>query len=402
MGSKPKMILRVLLPLIVAAAGGWAGLKIIEAREEPEKVEFVALPPLVQVIEVNPKSTLLTVRTEGSVAPRRESELVPEVWGRVVWISDSLISGGYFKKAEELIRVDSREYELAVVNAASAVAQTKLRLATERQEAEIAHKEWESLGQGEPTALTLREPHIADAEAAVAAAEAALEQKKYDLERTVLRAPYDGRVRQKSVDIGQFVNRGAPIARIYSVDYAEVRLPIPDNEVGFIDLPFTYRGETKSRPGPKVRLRARFGGEDYTWTGRIVRTEAEIDPQSRMIHAIAQVEKPYDLSTQGGQRRPPLAVGMYVEAEIEGRWAAGVVAIPRATLRGDDQVLVVEEGNRLRFRTVEILRAEGDQVLIRSGLKAGDRVCISPLETAVDGMTVRVMDGAQPDSTSES
>ena len=209
-------------------------------------------------------------------------------------------------------------------------------------------------------------------------------------------------MRQKSVDIGQFVNRGAPIASIYSVDYAEVRLPIPDNEVGFIDLPFTYRGETKSRPGPKVRLRARFGGQDYTWTGRIVRTEAEIDPQSRMIHAIAQVEKPYDLSTQGGRRRPPLAVGMYVEAEIEGRWTAGVVTIPRAILRGDDQVLVVEEGDRLRFRTVEILRAEGDQVLIRSGLEAGDRVCISPLETAVDGMTVRVMDGAQPDSTSES
>ena len=402
MGSRPKMILRVLLPLVVAAAGGWAGLKIIEAREEPEKVEFVALPPLVQVIEVKPQSTRLTVRTEGTVAPRRESELVPEVSGRVVWISDSLISGGYFQKGEELLKVDSREYELAVVNAASAVAQTKLRLATERQEAEVAHKEWESLGQGEPTALTLREPQIAAAEAAVAAAEAALEQKKYDLERTVLSAPYDGRVRQKSVDIGQFVSRGAPIARIYSVDYAEVRLPIPDSEVGFIDLPFTYRGETKSRPGPKVRLRARFGGEDYTWTGRIVRTEAEIDPQSRMIHAIAQVEKPYDLSTQGGRRRPPLAVGMYVEAEIEGRWAAGVVAIPRAILRGDDQVLVVEEDDRLRFRTVEILRAEGDQVLIRSGLKAGDRVCVSPLETAVDGMTVRVMDGGQPDSTSES
>ena len=394
MSSKLKVFLKILLPLLVVAVGGWAGLAIIGAREEPEKVESVAPPPLVQVIEAKPQAIRLKVRTEGTVAPRRESEMVPEVSGRVVWISDSLISGGYFEKGEELLRVDAREYELAVVNAAAAVAQTKLRLATEREEAEVARREWESLGEGEPTALTLREPQIADAEAAVAAAGAALEQKKYDLERTVLHAPYDGRVRQKSVDIGQFVSRGAPIARIYSVDYAEVRLPIPDSEIGFVDLPFTYRGteRTKSRPGPKVLLRARFGGQDFTWAGRIVRTEAEIDPQSRMMHVITQVEKPYDLSSQGGHRRPPLAVGMYVEAEIEGRPVAGVTPVPRAALRTGDQVLVVEEGERLRFRSVEILRADGDQVLVRSGLAAGDRICISPLETAVNGMAVRVKD----------
>jgi RND family efflux transporter MFP subunit len=385
-----RIILQVFLPIVVLAVGANLALTLIDARAEPETQPIEVPPPLVQVIEVKPIGQRLTVKAEGTVVPRTQTELVPEVSGRVVWVSPSLASGGFFEKDEVLLKVDRREYELAVVRARSAVAQSELTLATEQEEASLARKEWESLGEGEPTPLTLREPQVAQAKATLASAEAALDQAEYDLERTVVKAPYAGLIRTKSVDVGQFVNRGASVARIYAVDFAEVRLPIPDAQLEYVDLPLAFRGQQGSTEGPKVTLRAQFAGRDHTWQGRIVRTEAEIDPQSRMVQAVARVADPYG---QGGHRgRPPLAVGMFVEAEIEGRWATSVTVLPRVALRGADTVYVVGESGRLEFRPVQILRMEREQVLVRSGLKAGERVCISIIETAVDGMKVAIVE----------
>ena len=385
-----RIILQVLLPIVILAAAAALALTMIEARPEPETQPVEVTPPLVQVMEVKPTGRRLTVNAEGTVFPRTETDLVPEVSGRVVWVSPSLASGGFFEKDEQLLKVDRREYELAVIQARSAVAQAELTLATEQEEADLARKEWASLGEGEPTPLTLREPQVAQAKATLASAQAALDRTEYDLERTVVKAPYTGLIRTKSVDVGQFVSRGAPVARVYAVDFAEVRLPIPDAELEYVNLPLAFRGQEGVPEGPRVTLRAEFAGREHTWEGHIVRTEAEIDPQSRMVQAVARVADPYG---QGGRRgRPPLAVGMFVKAEIEGNWVGPVTVLPRSALRGGDTVYVVDENGRLEFRPVEILRMEREQVLIRSGLRAGERVCLSILETAVDGMKVQVVE----------
>ena len=390
-----RLLLQILLPVVVLLVGVFGAWTLIEAREEPERQAIEVPPPLVQVLEVQPRALRLTVKAEGTVFPRTQTELVPEVSGRVIWVSPSLASGGFFEKDEVLLKVDRREYELAVVRARSAVAQAKLSLATEQEEAQLARKEWESLGEGEPTPLTFREPQVAQATAMLASSEASLAQAEYDLERTVVKAPYAGRIRTKSVDIGQFVSRGASVARIYAVDYAEIRLPIPDAQLAYVDVPLAFRGQSGEAQGPKVIVRAQFAGREHQWEGRIVRTEAEIDPQSRMVQAVARVAKPYDQSGRRG--RPPLAVGMFVEAEIQGKWVPSVTALPHIALRNNDQVYVIGPGGRLEFRSVDILRAERGRVLVRSGLKAGERVCVSNLETAVDGMRVRV---AEPEAVS--
>ena len=389
-----RRVLMIILPLAVIALGGIGAWSMIENRAVPEKQTVEIPPPLVRVIELRPQSVRLTVETEGTVAPRAESELAAEVAGRVTSVSPSLAAGGFFEKGETLLKIDSREYELAVVRARAAVAQAKLRLATEEQEAELARKEWDSLGKGEPTSLTVREPQIAEAQATLASAQAALQQAEYDLERTIVRAPYDGRVREKKVDVGQFVSRGVSTARIYAVDFAEVRLPIPDEELAFLNLPLAYRGQDEQLRGPAVTLKAQFGGREHAWSGRIVRTEGEIDARSRMVHAIAQIEDPYAAGQRAG--RPPLAVGMFVQAEIHGRHANGLFAVPRAAMRAGDQVMIVDARNKLRFRTVEVFRAERERVLVRAGLEAGDRVCVSALEAAVDGMEVRVAETVDP------
>ena len=385
--NKLRLALMGFLPLVVLAVGGFVAKALIDSYEQPEPSPVVAQPPLVRVIPAEKAALTLTVRAEGTVAPRTESQLVPEISGRVTKVSPSLAAGGFFDEGDVLLEIDSRDYRLAIVRARAAIDQAKLRLLTEQQQSDIARKEWEALGEGEPSPLLFREPQISEVRSSLAAAEATLEQAEYDLERTVLRAPFAGRVRSKQVDVGQFVQRGMPLATLYAVDVAEVRLPIPNSELEYCRLPLAYRNGGSSENGPAVKLTARFAGRDYSWQGRIVRTEAEIDPRTRMVMAIARVNDPY--ARTGDSGRPPLAVGMFVNAEIQGIRVRDVIRAPRSALRNDDTVFVVDSGGRLQFRTVDILRREREAVLIRGGLEEGEQICVSPLEAAVDGMAVR-------------
>jgi RND family efflux transporter MFP subunit len=321
------------------------------------------------------------------VSPRTESAIVPEVSGRLLWVSPNFVSGGFFEKGDVLLKIDSHDYQQAVVRARSELANAKLRLAQEEAEHKVAHNEWEDLGKGEATPLTLREPQLENAEASVAAAEANVVTAERNLDRTQIRAPYAGRVRQKSVDVGQFVTVGSPVGIIYAIDYAEIRLPLPDSDLAYIDLPLVYRGQKASQKGPRVVLRANFAGEAHEWEGRIVRTEGEIDSMSRMVHAVVQVTDPYGRGEDPD--RPPLAAGLFVEAEIEGHEVEGAVVLPRAALRGESQVLVVDNDDRLRFRDIDLLRVTREEIIVGKGLAVGERVCLSPLEAVTDGMRVR-------------
>ncbi len=390
-----KLILRIILPILVLAGAGYATVTMIRNRPAPETRAADIPLPLVETIEAEFSNVTLSVFAEGTVAPRTVSELTPEVSGRVIEVAESLVVGGFFEEGEVLLRLDSREYELAVIRAQAAIAQSKLRLETERQEAAVAMEEWELLGTGRPTPLAIREPQIAEAQAALASAEATLQQAEYDLERTVVGAPFAGRVRQERVDVGQFVARGNSVATLYAVDAAEVRLPIPDSELAFLNLPLAYRGDgvaIGSVRGPRVILRSEFAGRRHEWRGRVVRTEGEIDPRTRMVHAIARVEDPY--ARGDSPNRPPLAVGMFVEAEIIGRSSGRVMVLPRTVLRGADRVLIVDDTDHVRFRQVELFRQERDRILVQSGIEEGDRIIVSPLENAVDGMQVEVAETA--------
>ncbi|MHC5028949.1 MAG: efflux RND transporter periplasmic adaptor subunit, partial [Planctomycetota bacterium] len=370
--------------VVVAAIAG--GAFIVSSAPEVDTVVPEPVVPLVRVLEVQPTAMTQRVTSNGTVMPRTEATLVAEVSGRIVSVAESFASGGFFEAGEELVRLDARDYELALTRAEAEVARAEVAVAREEAEGDMARREWTALGRtGEPPALVARGPQLAEARAAVAAAGAALAQAELNLERTRILAPYAGRVREKQADIGQFVGATQPLARIYAADYAEVRLPVADDQLAFLDLPLAYRGGS-STPGPSVRLTATFAGQVHEWRGRIVRTEGEIDPRTRTLNLIARIDDPY--ARQGN--RPPLAVGMFVESDIEGRRVPDLVALPRVAIRdGDVPRVLVVDGNTLRFRTVTVTRREGDVVYVSEGLTAGDRVCISPLEAPTDGMLVR-------------
>ena len=383
-------ILKGVLPLALLGVAALAAITMIRNRPEAEIQPPQIAPPGVRVHAVELEDVDLSVISEGTVQPRTESELVPEISGRVISIAPSFAEGGFFEEGDTLLEIDPFDYQQAVISARSQLAQSRLRLAQEEAEAEIAQREWDEIGEGDPRALTLREPQLEDARAGVAAAEANLVRAERDLDRAEVRAPYAGRVRRKNVDVGQFVTIGNSVGTIYSVDVAEIRLPLPDAELAYLDLPLSYRG-SETRLGPRVTVRTTFAGATHAWDGRIVRTESEIDPVSRMVHVVAEVMDPY--SSGPDPNRPPLAVGMYVDAEIEGRRFGRLAVIPRAALRGRDQVMLVDEESRLRFRTIDILRLTTASIYVRDGLQTGERVAISTVDSPTDGMLVQVTNG---------
>jgi RND family efflux transporter MFP subunit len=373
----------------IAGLGLAGGLALAQGKSPPVAQPPETLAPLVRVVSVSRERVRLTVRAHGTVTPRTESDLVPEVAGRVVAISPALAAGGFFERDEVLLEIDPRDY-------ASALARGEARVRRARSELALARANLERLralndgGVASAAALDEAENAARVARAARDEAIVALEDARRGLERTQLRAPFAGRVREKRVDVGQYVSPGHPVARLYAVDYAEVRLPIPDGELAHLGLPLDSRTEG-ALPEPSVVLRAHFAGAEREWRGRIVRTEGEIDPRSRMLHVVARVDDPYGIGAEAPGA--PLPVGLFVDAEIQGRTLADVFVLPRAALREGDRVFAIDAEERLRSRAVEVLRTEGDRVVARGELEEGTRICISDLRTATEGMRVRAAPG---------
>jgi len=333
--------------------------------------------------QVYPETKQVFIDARGTVTPRTQSIIVSQVSGQITHVSPHFVTGGFFKKGQVMLTVDTTDYILARSRAELQVAQARLALAREEQEAHIARAEWNKVGQGKADDLVLHKPQLAQARAALNAALATLNQAKIDIQRTRIRAPYYCRVRARQVDEGQVINRGTPLATVYAIDYAEIRLPLPDNDLAFLSLPSYNTGHSRF---PDVQISSKFAGKKYIWTGKLIRMEGEIDPRSRMVHVVARVKEPYAASAD---QKPPLAVGLFVNAKISGRTFKNIYEINRSALRNGDQVLMIDDSLRLHFRKVHILRLNAQSALVDSGLSAGEKVCITPLDLVVDGMAVR-------------
>ncbi len=383
-------ILRIILPILVIGLAVFIGKWLVDNGPKPEGEEREVVAPIVEVVEVKVRPHRFSVESQGEVEPSIEIDLVPEVSGRVISVSDSLGAGGFFEEGDVLVSIDPTDLELELVRTRASLEQAKVRLVREEAEAEAALAEWRRLGKGTPGALLLREPQIREVKALIESAQASVSKVERDLERCRLKAPFAGRVTRKNVDVGQFVNRGAVIGRLYSVDAAEIRLPVSSPDLGLLDLPFDYQGESRSRELPKVEIRAEIGGIEHRWQGLIERTDGRVDSMTRMFHAVARIEDPYQRKGKGQQ--PPLAAGLFVQATIEGRKVEKVAVIPRIAVQENSFVWVVTRGkpNRLQRRDVTLLQKGQDDVVAGSGLEEGDLLCVSALNVMTEGMEVRL------------
>jgi len=423
-----------ILPFAILGFAALVVFFLYLAARTPEEHAVQSLAPLVRISIAEPTRYQFFVTAHGSVSPRTESDLIPQVSGEVVWMSPALVAGGFFQAGEVLARVDTADYRVDREAARAAVARAT-------SEHGRAKKELDRQGSLADRSVA-SQSRIDDAENAYRVADASLreararlERAERDLARTDLKAPYRGRVRSEQVDVGQFVTRGAPIGRLYAVDYAEIRLPVPDRELAYLDIPLIPQirdaDDPEAEVGSRVSLSAEFAGRMHHWEGRLVRTEGELDPRSRMIQLVARVRDPYGLEkgleedaeasaaesvdddlaenaeigvdeSVDAERTAPLAVGLFVEAEIEGQAVERAFVISRDALIEGDRVWVVDAEDQIHARDVEVLRRERENVIVGAGLAEGDRVCTSPLEAAIDGMRVRVLlDGASLDETDE-
>lgn len=378
-------LLKVLLPIVVLGLSIGAAWAMIALRPASMPQPVVPEPPTVVIERVEPKTLQLNVVSQGVVSPREQIDLMAEVAGKVVQIHPALVSGGFFVANELLLTIDTQVYDYAIVAAQARVAEAKRVLINERAQVEQADSEWQALGQGEASDLALRKPQLAEAEAKLQAAEADLAKSKLDRSRCELRAPFSGRVLSKQVGRGQFLAAGSVVAKIFANDVAEVRLPVGIDQLGFLDLSWGRQSGVAGHQ-PKVSLRASIGANAQHWQGRIVRSEAALDAASGQLFLVAQVDRPDQTSAD----RAPLLSGLFVQAEIEGVSQPGLFSLPRSALNNLQQLKVVTDEQRLAFRHVEVLRSDASTVIIKAGLNPGERVVVSEMPMAVEGMPVRI------------
>jgi RND family efflux transporter MFP subunit len=346
--------------------------------------------PLVDVILAAPAEHSISVRTQGTVEPVRRVGLVAQVSGKVESVSDRFLDGRFFKSGDILLQLEKADYEFAIARARAQEAAAAQRVAEERGRNLQAQREWRELGTSEANDLFLRKPQLRAAEASLGAAQADVAAAELALERTTVRAPFDGRLEKKSVDLGQFVAPGTALAQIYATERVEVHLPISDSQLALLELPLF---ETAVETYPEVVLSARFGGERWQWQGKIARVEASIDRDSRVTFAIAEVSNPFG---ESGSKRPPLTPGLFVEASIRGKPIQQSVKLPASALRGDNTVLVVNENSRLERLAVDLVRREQDRVWVR-GIDSGLQIVAEQSSLLAAGAAIEVAE-ARPNS----
>lgn len=382
--------LKIVLPILLLLAAAGAAWAIVALKPRVEQQAGEAPIPSVEIIRAEPQTLALDVSSQGVVMPRHEIDLVAEVGGKIVQLHPAMTPGGFFADDERLLTIDPRDYDYAIVAAEAGVAEARRALIAEQAQAEQARSEWQALGEGEASDLALHKPQLAEAQAKLQAAEADLAKARLNRSRCELHAPFAGRVLSNKIGLGQYVQAGSPVARIYASDIAEIRLPVGTEQLAFLDVPLGINAS--SGHWPKVTLRAELGGKTHRWQGRIVRTEAALDSDSGQLYLVAQVGDPYRAQPD----RPPLLSGLFVQAEIEGVMREGLFALPRGAVNNLQQAKIVDAEQRLQMRQLELLRSEADRVIVKSGLQAGDMVIVSELPVPVAGMKVAIAEPSQP------
>ena len=395
-------MLKKLLPFLIILASIGVAIMLRAGRPDAEQNEPQQLSVVVDAMTVNVQDAYISVSSQGTVAPRTQTNLVSEVAGRVVEVSPSFVAGGFFNEGDVLIKLDDQNYRAAVSRAQASVAAAKSLLEQEKGQADVAQREWDRMSADQQSRirakeLYLRKPQLQEAVARLESAQADLDQAVADLNKTTIIAPYNGLVSSKNTDIGQYVTTGASIAETFAVDYAEVRLPIPETKIAFLDLPSHTSNLTSAdnmESAPEVDLVSRIGNQDYHWTGKLSRTEGVLDTRTRVLFSVVQIADPYNLNSRNSGNNEwndePLRIGTYVNATIRGRMLEDVIVLPRYTLQANSIIWTADAEGRLRPKTVEVLTINGDDVYISSGLENGDRVILTRLENPLNGSPVQI------------
>jgi len=380
--------LKTVLSLLIGVGllgAAFAAVKLMaKFRPEAVVIEKPKLLTTVETLVAQSSQVTIQVPSQGVVEPARSTTLSAEISGKVIETSPRFEIGERFAEGELILKIDDADYQSALIQAEASLAEARSALITEQARAEQSERDWKNLGSNQsPTDLVLRKPQLASAAARVSAATGALEKAKRDLERTRILAPFAGRLSSKRTELGSYVSPGAVLADFTSIGHHRVRLPVNVEDLAFLP-------KIQADSAITVTLEADAAGLNHRWTGTVLRSEGEVDRASRSVFLVADAAEKDD----GDLLQP----GLFVRASIAGRTLDQVFRIPRAAFLDRDRLILVDAQDRLRFQKVEIIRPDGLDLLVSSGLKNGDRVCLTALASPVEGMEVRTLK-AQPSTS---
>jgi RND family efflux transporter MFP subunit len=385
-GPSRRPILRIVISLIVLSVGVGAASYLKNSAPRTQKRPPAKLTPVVRVETVEPSDYQIVVTAMGTVIPDREIVLKPRVSGEIVEIHPEFTEGGILKKGMKVLQIDPKDYELNLEQKQSAVTDAESALKLELGHQEVAKREWELLNGTKPAQdmekeLALRKPHLDKARADLAAAQADFKKAMLDFERTHIMVPFNAMVRTKTVDLGSQVTPQEPLAELVGTDAYRIQTSIPSDRLGWIQIP-GQAGDS----GSTARI---IYDQGHECSGTVSRLMGDLSTEGRMSRILVEVTDPLGLKASS-QRRPPLLIGEYVRVEIQGRKLDGVFQIPRTALRDNSSVWIAGENQTLKIRKVRPIWRDADVVLLKEGLKPGERLIVSDLPGVVEGMSVSV------------
>ncbi|QIZ77453.1 efflux RND transporter periplasmic adaptor subunit [Ferrimonas lipolytica] len=376
--------IRRLLPMVtILVAIMVIALLLAKFAPEKEKKAVKQSLPIVNVVAVEPQSFQLSLQSYGVVEPKRQTQLVAEVSGRLIQLAPEFVVGQFVRKGQLLAHIEPADYQADLIQAEANLAQANAQLEEEIARGRVAKEEWQGVIEGIPPELGLRKPQLAQEKANVRSAEAGLARAQRNLERTQIRAPFDGMISSRSVDLGQYINISNNLGIINGTDVAQIRLPVAPDELNFLD----------SVNSGEVVLSHQVGSKTLQWQATLVRSEGEINPDNRMIYLVAEMSDPYNLTNKHDQS---LQYGAFVNARIEGINVDGLVNLPRHAVRGG-RITVVKPDNTIELRSVDIVRADLEQVYFRANISNGERLSLNALNGVDNGRKVKVAGEKLPD-----
>lgn len=357
-------------------------MAILSTKATPNaNPDKLAEPPLTKVAvqKALKQTATLTAKSQGTVKPKRAIDIVAQVSGQIVKVTPLFVNGSFVDKNEIFIELDDRDYQAALLTAQSRLSQAERLLAEEKGRSRQAKKEWRDLGNQEANDLFLRAPQLSEAQASVESAKANLIVAKLNIERTKIRLPFNARITETLVNLGQFVGVGTKIASVYDTSTAEIRLSLSDKQMALLDLP-AFNSKLENQPS--VTLTGTIAGKQQQWQGKITRTESAIDVRTRMYYAIAEVEKPFE------NKHAPLLPGLFVEAEIAGKQLSNVLVLPKTTLVNRTNLYTLNEENKIELTPVSVLKKQGNNVWIQTDLTENTDILLEKHAVVAPGLVI--------------
>lgn len=392
----------VLMPFAIIMLGVLGLIVMGALAPKPAKKPIIVKAPLVDVMPITYSDKTFFITSQGSVVPRTETNLVSEVSGIVTDVSKKYVVGGFFKKGEEILRIDDITYQVAVLQAQARLGSAQAKLVEEKARSAQAKDEWMLTGKKHEEApqLALRVPQLQQAKADLIAAEADLKEAKVKLERTKILAPYDAMLKAKQVDIGQYVTTGTVLAHTFAVDYAEVRLPVRHRDVNFLNLP---RINSENDTTSSIELYYKIDGKKYQWTSSLTRYEGVVDASNRVHYIVAQVNDPYNISPlfDAENKQEEIHIGTFVNADIEGKKLNNVIAIPREAIHGERTLYLVDQNNLMHIDQINVLRADDKYIYSQQEFNNTYRIVLTNIETPIEGMKLRIAGEEAKEKTTE-